>query len=143
MEPTTLALGEWDAHVKTASQLSDVVLSPPVYRVHVCVFVSHDVLRENRVMGDVDRADLSNFLHPVIYYYKEVPKGKLYSFSSSALHTHTHMHTHTYAHTHTFFHLLACFLGCIIIFSYEGVEIGNMPKPTSYHHVVEDFLTDW
>ena len=23
------------------------------------------------------------------------------------------------------------------------LEVGNLPKPDMYHHIVEDFLTDW
>ena len=34
---------------------------------------SNDVLSEDRVHGDPIEADMSNFLHPVIYYYKQPP----------------------------------------------------------------------
>ena len=36
-------------------------------------FCSNDVLREDRVEGDPVRADRSNFLHPVLYYYSKPP----------------------------------------------------------------------
>jgi len=32
---------------------------------------SKDVLSEDRAIGDASSADKSNFLHPVLYYYKE------------------------------------------------------------------------
>ena len=41
---------------------------------HVLV-CSKDVLREDRAIGDAFRGDQSNFLHPVIYYYKEFPSS--------------------------------------------------------------------
>ena len=44
----------------------------------LCFYVSHasnDVLREGRVNDDPIEADKSNFLHPVIYYYRQ-PPGK-------------------------------------------------------------------
>ena len=34
---------------------------------------SKDVLSEDRVAGDPIRADKSNFLHPVVYYYRQPP----------------------------------------------------------------------
>ena len=37
---------------------------------------SNDVLREDRVTGDPIEADKSNFLHPVVYYYRQPPGKK-------------------------------------------------------------------
>ena len=37
------------------------------------VLYSKDVLHEDRVHSDVSEADLSNFLHPVLYYYSQLP----------------------------------------------------------------------
>lgn len=37
-------------------------------------FNSEDVLRADRVNGNPTEADTSNFLHPVLYYYRESPK---------------------------------------------------------------------
>jgi thioredoxin reductase len=60
-----------------------------------------DVLRSDRVTGNPVEADQSNFLHPVLYYYQNLPSKNAFK------------------------------------------SVGVMPPPTSYHHVVEDFLTDW
>ena len=38
-----------------------------------------DVLSEDRVHGDPEEADLSNFLHPVLYYYSTPPKPSEFS----------------------------------------------------------------
>lgn len=35
-----------------------------------------DVFREDRAANDPRFADHSNFLHPVIYYFEEIPKGR-------------------------------------------------------------------
>jgi len=34
-----------------------------------------DVFRRDRATGDAEYADLSNFLHPVFYYYQTLPTG--------------------------------------------------------------------
>ena len=39
--------------------------------VTLVVYYSKDVLSEDRAIGDAASADKSNFLHPVLYYYKE------------------------------------------------------------------------
>ena len=45
------------------------------------------MLREDRVGGDVVGADLSNFLHPVLYYYKKPPPiGRDISVLEEAVH---------------------------------------------------------
>jgi len=36
---------------------------------------NHDVFREDRATGDPSFAHQSNFLHPVLYYYKKLPTG--------------------------------------------------------------------
>lgn len=41
---------------------------------HAVTCCSKDVLHEDRVHGDPEEADLSNFLHPVLYYYSTSPK---------------------------------------------------------------------
>jgi hypothetical protein len=76
-----------------------------------------DVLRSDRVTGNPVEADQSNFLHPVLYYYQNLP-------SKNACNVSIYFHQ-TYS-------------SCVIVKS-----VGVMPPPTSYHHVVEDFLTDW
>eukprot|EP00731_Ephydatia_muelleri_P029142 Em0020g786a len=58
-----------------------------------------DVLREDRATGEPLKADKSNFLHPVIYYYEDPTKVNWNS--------------------------------------------DYLPEPTRYHHIIEDFLTDW
>jgi len=35
-----------------------------------------DVFRHGRSTGDAEYADLSNFLHPVFYYYQTLPTGR-------------------------------------------------------------------
>ena len=40
-----------------------------------CIVYSKDVLREDRAIGEPLKADKSNFLHPVIYYYEDPTKG--------------------------------------------------------------------
>jgi thioredoxin reductase len=60
-----------------------------------------DVLREDRAIGDAFQGDRSNFLHPVLYYYKQFPS------------------------------------------SYTGLRQGNLPPADLYHHIVENFLTEW
>jgi len=39
---------------------------------------SKDVFSEDRATASVITADISNFLHPVIYYYKEYGNSELY-----------------------------------------------------------------
>ena len=36
-------------------------------------YISEDVLRSDRANGNPVEADTSNFLHPVLYYYRELP----------------------------------------------------------------------
>ena len=48
----------------------------------ILLLCSNDVLSEDRVTGDPIEADKSNFLHPVIYYYRQ-PPGKSTSCSIS------------------------------------------------------------
>ena len=48
------------------------------------ILCSNDVLSEDRVTGDPIEADKSNFLHPVIYYYRQ-PPGKSMSCSPGSL----------------------------------------------------------
>ena len=38
-----------------------------------------DVLREDRAEGDAVFAHRSNFLHPVLYYYKDPPQSGIIS----------------------------------------------------------------
>lgn len=40
-----------------------------------------DVFYYNRAVGEPEHAWQSNFLHPVIYYYKQLPTGKQCFFS--------------------------------------------------------------
>ena len=47
----------------------------------VYIVCSNDVLREDRVTGDPISADKSNFLHPVIYYYRHPPGILAHSLS--------------------------------------------------------------
>ncbi len=60
-----------------------------LYNVHAnehLLFFRNDVLREDRAIGDATRADQSNFLHPVLYYYSTPPAtGELIA----SRHTHT------------------------------------------------------
>ena len=35
-----------------------------------------DVFRYDRATGDAENADMSNFLHPVVYYYDTLPTGR-------------------------------------------------------------------
>jgi len=35
-----------------------------------------DVFRLDRAVGDAENAHMSNFLHPVFYYYKALPTGR-------------------------------------------------------------------
>jgi len=42
--------------------------------VYLLSLYSADVLRENRYVGNPVIADQSNFLHPVVYYWKNPPK---------------------------------------------------------------------
>lgn len=44
-----------------------------------------DVFYYNRAVGEAQHAWQSNFLHPVIYYYKRLPTGKLSSLSVNYL----------------------------------------------------------
>ena len=37
---------------------------------------NNDVFREDRAVGNADVAHKSNFLHPTLYYYLKLPKGK-------------------------------------------------------------------
>lgn len=39
-----------------------------------------DVFYYNRAVGEAEHAWQSNFLHPVIYYYKQLPTGKQFFF---------------------------------------------------------------
>ena len=41
-------------------------------------FCRKDVFSERRATADVTTADLSNFLHPVYYYYEEYGSSKSY-----------------------------------------------------------------
>lgn len=84
----------------------------------IITFNSEDVLRENRATGNPIEADTSNFLHPVLYHYNRLPLQCKY---------------------------IILFNDCITFYKSHLLvkEVGVMPKPTSYHHVVEDFLTDW
>lgn len=46
-----------------------------------CFFPSgpgEDIFRSERATGDPQEAHVSNFLHPVLYYYKTLPTGKVY-----------------------------------------------------------------
>lgn len=87
---------------------------------------SKDVLRVDRAIGDPEYADRSNFLHPVFYHYKEPPNPgsntPLILYLLSPLFP---LLNHN--------HLLP-----------ESVWVsGSLPHPNLYHHIVEDFLTDW
>lgn len=57
-----------------------------------CFHHSKDVLKEDRATGDPIEADISNFLHPVLYYYTRPPTTSkrllLPSSSPSLLYTH-------------------------------------------------------
>lgn len=63
-----------------------------------------DVFHPSRSVGDPKHAWLSNFLHPVVYFYRHIP-------------TETEMT--------------------------QRPKQWPLPRPSSIHHVVEDFLTDW
>ena len=46
-------------------------------RYYYCIFSNgipfrKDTLSETRAIGEAENADESNFLHPVIYYYKDI-----------------------------------------------------------------------
>ena len=94
---------------------------------------SKDVLRVDRAIGDPEYADHSNFLHPVFYHYKEPPNPGTGSntpliplhIQSSICSPLLPLLNHN--------HLLP-----------ESVWVsGSLPHPNLYHHIVEDFLTDW
>lgn len=51
----------------------------------IVVISSKDTLREDRATGDPLEADKSNFLHPVLYYYRSPPSpGRLGDHLNSA-----------------------------------------------------------
>ena len=47
---------------------------------------NYDVFREDRAVGNADVAHKSNFLHPTLYYYQKLPKGKNHCNSSFSRH---------------------------------------------------------
>lgn len=90
-------------------------------------------MRSNRAVGDPEFGDLSNFLHPVLYYYEDPPnpsKSNTSSIISSNI---------IFLIPTPIFIFLPHFVSFI-----ESVWVsGSLPYPTLYHHVVEDLLTDW
>ncbi|XP_073429113.1 FAD-dependent oxidoreductase domain-containing protein 2 isoform X5 [Dendrobates tinctorius] len=121
-----------------------------------------DVFHYNRAIGDAKAAWLSNFLHPIIYYYKQLPSGVTHRLSHAQDGSHHNM-TRRSARNNptcgTMFQVSKIHLEWWVEedFLAERVQYHQipeqqmtfrpqgwpLPRPTQIHHVVEDFLTDW
>lgn len=83
-----------------------------------------DVLREDRAIGDPIFGDVSNFLHPVLYYVKD----NVTLTKSTCLDSVEHLRVSD----HVSHFLSSAPLSDRTSFSSD-----------QYHHVVEDFETNW
>lgn len=89
-----------------------------------------DTFHEDRSTLDPSRAHISNFLHPVLYFYPQPLRGiagYIGSFADNILHGFSSLFQHQFY---------------FFTFSALGKNY-SLPKPHRIHHIVEDFLTKW